>query len=1370
MRFKKIASYVKRNPGLVVLLILLFFLNIASLKPQFYLIGWDNFSSYFNLKTNLFRTFFSSWREYRGLGVPSDSEVVDLFRQVFFLIFSPFLKTNLLDQVYFLFCLNIGVLGVYFFTKRFLKHALIKEKYKYLDIAAFTASFFYLFNLNTLATFYFPMTMYISRFASLPILFLIFFKLINEKTVSFKAWTLIILAMLFISTSYLTATIFIVLSLFILIFSLFLGKRKREILVWLLFICLNAFWLLPFANYALEKAEIVKLSPNFIDANESQLNKSTSFYSLERLLVLYPNFMDTKITDIADNNSHYLHPRTDFFNSIVGKSILFIFSLSYFGGVVLILTKYRKKIFLWIPVTIFLSLFLIGKEYTPLGFAYSLIKKAVPYFDILFRFADTKFNIFIAFSGGIGAGLLSIYLLSACNRWGKMRRYLFKTGVFLVLALYIVIFSSYFNGSLIAPFIYNKIPSAYFEVAKTINEDNESFRVLHLPLNKTGYWKFYVWGMAGSSFLNFMLDKPLIDRAFEPASMENAYLHQAIIQLVENNQDIRDPQQLNQRSEEFYQLLRKVGIKYLVWDETVFASVYSRGINFWGKFNTQDTKKLLENLESLGPLEAKAEFQLNILDYLDLYPRRFPLSQKIADRLAKDPFYSIKLYEVKDFQPKIYFVEQTESIDPNLGNLLASNLVLQNQNYVQDEKKQTGAFFPFQRQDIPLTQNNNEISFKVENTFQNSDKYLIEFRKEDIKEMSHYIEVFAHNDDKSLIVSFYRLPYPIIQNQKKSEYLGQVRIPLVKIKSSLFEAESNLENYFSDWRILKFKEISALRLSVNGYVFPLPAKLGTEDELITTLVVSGDQIEAKLLAKYKSSEINLADFQLTENPNCFEDKIEDYDFELKKTDDKLILLSKNGSTCLVKTIGEDITNETSHLETRFEIEAKAKDLDNLYNQKLGKSAKPLLKKFILDHPKPNLLRVCIRGQHTDECFNKHQILSLRNKQTVMIPLEKPVEYIYEPLIIIATNNITYQEQEISVNSLVFDQFKTISEASLEIKPLSLSYDIALDNNQEVSLQIPKALSEKSFYFDEENDGFYLSNKPCFELPSSYRTFRLINSNWVSFFENCSNIFSIKNSFDSSRFYLWKINYHLFSGKYPKYLLEDGFRFYKNNYLSLNQGYPNVPSFKDFQKPEGLLTRFFRSSYLRKLEKKFKDINFQTAYTYIYPHPELDDREVKDYTLHQDSENEGIVSVSSFEILELPNSWQNLVIREKDKTRQYDLPQEIEYKQVLPSLWQVNYQSKSNNRPLLLVFNEAYDHQWKIYDNVFNFFLGKQKENTRHLKFNGYANAWEIGSHERQKMYIFYAPEMLSWLGWSLTLATMVCGFFAFRFWNLRSKR
>ncbi|MBL7159684.1 hypothetical protein ISS85_04360 [Candidatus Microgenomates bacterium] len=1405
MKIQKILSYLKKRPGLIVLILILIVINLANLKPQFYLVGWDNYSSYFNLKTNLFRTLFSTWREYRGLGVPSDSEVVDIFRQVFFLIFSPFVKETLLEQIYFLFCLDIGALGMYFFAREFFQYVLRKIQEQHLDLIAFVAAFFYLFNLDTLATFYFPMIMYINRYASLPILFSILLKLKRESKVSLKTFILIVFSLLFISGSFLTATVFITFLITLIIYSLFLGDFKRQVfyikkgenhgllavdepiqinhspkasvqsetenhgllpvgIYILFFLSINFFWLLPFANYTLQKSKIIKLAPTFIEANESQLNRPTSFYSLDRLLLLYPNFFDTEFTETDNNISHFLYPKVEFFNQPLGKAILAIFPLSYLLGSIIILIKYRKKELFWIPTIIFFYLILVGKEYTPLGFIFNILNRAIPYFDVLFRFGDTKFNIFISFAGGLAAAIFFLFLL---NFFDSRLKKLSKSKIILLVPLLLTIFAFnlYFKEGLFGFFMYNKIPKAYFQIAETINKDKDHFRVLHLPIDKTAYWKSYVWGTLSSSFFHFMLDKPFIDRTFEPASMENAYLHKNISSLFDNTQEIELEKDLDKRSQNLYTLLKKTGVKYIIWDKTIATSVYSRGINYWGEFSQPNSERLLENLKKLDLVQTVDTYEINIHDYLDIYKNSYPLSQETVDYLKKNPSFSIELLQLNEFNPKIYFTAQAEAIDSNLDNLLETDLVFQKENYLQD-KKRAPIIFPFKKQEAELAKNNDVISLTFENPFQKSGDYFVEARENNLEKKSHYVEILAKVKEENLIISFYHLLLPTIQDQKTAKKIGETIVPLAKLKPDTLTINNSLKDYLADWHILGEEIIADLRLSINDLILPLPANISALDKYVATVVLSEEDLNIEILEKTKSSPVNFNDFQLTEDPNCFKDQLSDYDFRLEKTDKNLYLFSKNGSTCILKTFDQDLEEEITHLELKIDIQGKSADLDGSYIQKAEKQSKPVLKDYVLSKIKPNSLRVCLKERYIDDCFNKHQILNLKEKQTIVVPTEKSVKKITDFLILLSLKNIVFQEQEINIESIVLDQFKSSHQASLKLVPTTLSAKVFLDKTKDISFKIPKALSFSSYYFNPEKDGLYLSNRSCSEKEDSYRTFRLVNNKLTSYFENCYNLFSVQGSFDSNSFYLWNVDYHLFSGKYPKYILDDGFHHYKDEYLSLNQGYPDISFFKDFQEPEGLLDKLRKDEHQKEIDQAFQKAQFQSAYTYIYSQPELDDKKRKDFTIRQDSENEGVLSLSSLNILELPNAWQDLEIKKADTILSYDLPEKVQYQQILPSLWRVTFENTSEeNKPLLLVFNEGYDEQWQLYKNFTDLLLGKKEKTFNHLRLSGFANAWEIEDEElntkEKSFYIFYTPEKLSFLGWIITLASLI--FFAKKF-------
>ena len=96
---RTLLAHLKDKPLLCLLVIILFIIALTSIRPGYALLGWDNYSSYLNPPLNISRMFFDSWRSFRGLGVPSDSEVTDVFRQLLFLVFAPIISQNLLDQL-----------------------------------------------------------------------------------------------------------------------------------------------------------------------------------------------------------------------------------------------------------------------------------------------------------------------------------------------------------------------------------------------------------------------------------------------------------------------------------------------------------------------------------------------------------------------------------------------------------------------------------------------------------------------------------------------------------------------------------------------------------------------------------------------------------------------------------------------------------------------------------------------------------------------------------------------------------------------------------------------------------------------------------------------------------------------------------------------------------------------------------------------------------------------------------------------------------------------------------------------------------------------------------------------------------------------
>lgn len=1362
MLINKLFSKVVEKPWQFLLVTIILLIVLFNIKPNLYLIGWDNYSSYFNLPINLFRTFFSTWREYRGLGVPSDSESVDIFRQLFYLIISPFVNTSSLDQIYILTCLIVGVLGMYYLTKKMFEITFSEIKQNQLNFVSFIAAFFYLFNLGTLAVFYFPMIMYINRFAALPILFYTFFSLIKCKQIKFKYLILACVAILMTSVSYLTATIFITMMIFLPVFSVLLGNYKRQILLYALFIGLNLFWLIPFANYTFKNAELVKVAPTFIEANEIQMNKPDSFYRLDKLLLLYPNFFDDKVSDLSTWTQQPYHPDVSLYNSYLGRLILLLFPFLYLLGTLLIILKYRKRNLLWVPIFIFIAFIFVGKSYSPVGFIYNLLDKLTPYIGILFRFADTKFNAFISFAGSISVAVSFYYLSSLKLFTKKYTKIIFIVPILLTL----VIFSAYFRGNLLGFFMYNKIPQAYFDIAEIINHDKSNFRILHLPIGRSGYWKPYVWGMNGSSFLHFMFNKPLIDRTFEPASSENSSLNKAILDLTSNAKQITDEQDLGHRATQIYELLQKTGVKYIILDKTINNNVYSKGVKFAGEFNYFDDKRLVDAMKKNNQVHTLKHYEVNILEYLKAYPKQYHLSQSVLNNLESNPIYPIELLELNGPKEKIFTSQNVKKIDYDQNDLLDTSLVYGGQHYVQQKNSPATIVYPFQRTNLDLADSKSSFQFELANQFENNQQYFIHYSDDRLQDQRYEVEVYVRNSQDSLILSFQKLLTPFIQNRAIYQDLGEIKIPLNKIDSYINEIESQANNYFSNWHILNQNLYGNLRLSVNNQIIPLPKSFDINSQKIATLLTSGNRLDVQLLAPAEESLLDTQGFQLTDNPNCFGDQIQDYTYNFENNGE-LKIISQNGSTCVWSELAQYLDNDTVHMELELNISAKGKDLDNNFIKNNVSNSKPLLKKYISSLDKPNLLRICIQGSSYGDCLNQHQILSLQTNQTITIPLEKTIKGLFSPTLILGLKNITYQQQEIVFNKITLKPFVSVLDNTIPIPALSNNIDITIDPTQNLTINIPKALSSESFYFDKTKDGFELTNNPCEQAAGSYRTFRIVEDKLLSYFENCSNNISIYNHYSSDHFYLWNIDYHLFSGKYPRYSLEDGFYFYANDFLSLSQGYPDIFFFKDLQKPEGLRCLLNPTQCQQEIKNKLNNAKYNTAYSYIYPKPELGYKKNQLYSLEHHSENEGILSIQSFDILELPNYWYQMAIERKNSETNYVLPQQLTYHQLLPSLWKMTIQKQEGDIPILLVFNESYNNQWGLYNNMIDMLLGKTVD-ANHVKYDGYANAWEL--KQSGSYFIFYSPEKLAMLGWIGVILTVTVGFLRIWFFSLTDRQ
>lgn len=1329
---------IRKNGWLIFLLFILLWIGITTIKPQFYLMGFDNYSSYFNQGNILFRTLFSAWRNHWSLGVASDSEIVDLPRQAISLFLNLFLPLQVVDQVYVFMTLVFGAVGMFLLGKLLYKKYLSKiSKDNWANLFGFIAAFFYIFNLNTLAIYYFIIITYNNRFFTLPWLFYIFFTLLGQQKISLRKYLFFVIVLIFSSGSYITGTILITTCMSLGLASvIFITKSgfKKLFLFYLIFFTINAFWITPFMNYTREKSGIIKHAPTFIDANELQLNQPAEVYNLGEQVILRPNFFDS-IVSTNDGRQFPWHPLADLYKSSFYYPILLIFPVLYFLGSLIILIRFKKLYkLLWLPFIILIFLFLSMKDFSPLGGIYSFFDKNIPYFGVLFRFGDTKFHPYIAFAGSIASAVAIVQLFQLVPK-SKIRKEALASVMTVLVMLTLFVFRWYFIGQFIGYFLYNKMPDAYFKIANTINQDSKENRVLHLPLEKHGYWKSYSWGYIGSSFFHYFIDKPFIDRTFEPASMENAYLHQKLYAMMSNMQASQSNGNPSNRVYELYSLLRSVGVEYIIYDSTVQSEQVSRGLTYWGDYNSPDVKTALDLLEKKGLVTVVSSYNVNPADYIDDYKRFIYPPREIGNKSSKEQ--NIILYKLIESAQRIDFLPALTQVDPSFETILDSSKL--NSEHIIQEDGVVGQLYPFADRSSHIIFNDNDITIQSKSKLVPNRNYSVYYSKDnDLTGERRMLDVRILYDGKNFVIKVYNVNAPKIGENSFETLIGSTTVD-----PSLIED-------------------SAWKIAVDGLVLQPPTSIGASETSIGHIITSSSDTKVQILSKTYSTTFDPGIFSFTEQPNCFNDKLEGYEFSAQKLPDGITVHSQNGSTCFWRGIEDVIqksTSPTNYFEVRMELEGSESSLDKDYGYEPNSVSKPGLYNYVTSLEKPNLLRICIKEALIDECLNSQEMRLVGDREIITVPLKKSLSETQEVVMLVSLMNNGYQKQDVTIHQMQLDSYSEVQSKVLDYIPntdFESHFVVRGSESVPLTITIPNAISPYSS-FKNETQAYYISTGPC-EEANGYRTFRIVNGQWLNYMKSCHNQLFTRLPFNSNHFYLIGFEYNLYAGKYPKFILDDGFYDYADEYLSLYLGYPDIPEFKSLSLPE-------RSDSI-DYSQLFKDMPYVTTYTWLPAESYVFDAKQKQFTLHQDSLNEAGYLLGAFTIAELPSKWQNLIVEPESVYHTYALPDEYTIRKLLPSLWKTEIQTSNVEGDFELIFREGYDRQWIVSESLIGAVFGRDIA-KKHGRCDGYANCFELSkelfkTNSSKTLYIYYLPQTLAFIGWIISLGGIIGGWFLYK--------
>lgn len=1260
--------------------------------------GWDNFSSYLNLKSSIFNTIFATWREHRGLGVPSDAEVNDVPRQLFSLLLSFFFPKQIVDQIYFALMLWGGVIGMYFLGRHVSLH--LKQGGREQELFGFLAAFFYLFNLSTLAVFYFPMIMYVTRFFMLPTLTLILFYFIHNIRISKQKYFLFLI-MLFVGFgSFMVPTIFIVMMVAIGLLFLFMDKRKRVAMVIIMFLGLGTYWIFAFANYTIQKASIVPSAPTFIRINESELNKPKAYFSFEQQAKMRPSFFDSQFTNVTTNASQPFHELANSDKKGLTRWLLWIFPLTYLLGIIYIFLFKRNRLLMWFASVTFTFLMLSMKEYSPLGFLYAFISDHVPFAHTVFRFGDTKFHALIAFGGSIVA---AAFLTSVIKNYVVK-----KTMIILFLSALILsqlfIYKSYFTGNLIGFFMYNKLPPAYFDMANIINEDPEAIRVIHLPIDNFGYWKPYTWGYFGSAFFHFMLNKPLFDRAFEPASIENANIHKQLIDMFNVSAAGASDQYLDEQSLNLYQLLRSLSIKYVVDDGTISTNVDARAIAYWGKISSVNSHLVLSHLEKKGYLKLVKQYSISPQDYAKDYAKLYPYNKVLPPTDYRSQ--NIYLYEVVNTASRLQFLSELDKVHTDY------NFPPLGQHYIQaKEFDNQSLIFPFASDPGKIKIENSQIKISLPSSLRSGD-YIMESNNDLDSFPTNIVNVSSQQNNGSVKINLEYLIAPIIEGSFQQNR---------KIVDSV-DLTTNHNNY-------SFIKVGNDVLSV-GDSGPL--------------VIRGQSIPISLLYPEDTYNVSNHIIQLEPNPQCLGDALENPLSQITSDNGILNISGQNVSNCLTTEIPVTLLNNNVPISfAQLEFETSAIN-EKLPQEKYKDTGKPKLDQYVNELENPLIMHVCVKTSESSVCMNKDNLFRLtKDVKKFMVPIVGNLTGIDKFLVTFTVRSSQRQKYETKTTNILFKTF--VSSEVKEFSPMKLanySNTFTIKQNTNIYLKAPLAKSGYSQPLNLQDDGLLLGHDPLCDQPGKYQAIKKAGSGLLSYVVGCKNILNKNTSFSSGNFYLWSVSLKHLSGTIPTFILMDKLNTY--TYESLLP--PDIDADNYFspllQKPEAAV--LFGKPVFQEIDES----PLYSVAGFLKPKFGLQDNANKELIIEQYAANAGLVQLNNISLVELPNYWANYVIRPANyATEKFDSPNQlVSYKKLLPSVWKIK--TKGSGETMLL-FNEQYDKQWVV--------VGAQT--LLHARCDGYVNCYKIKlPGGDSQFYLFYIPEALNALGLVITIATILLGY------------
>ncbi len=608
-----------------LLLLIELVLFLGNYKHGAYLIGWDNLMPEFNILLNLKRSVFSVWQDYRGLGLPDGmAHAANLTHTIYIYILSLFLPQNLLRYSFILIIHLLG--GIAFFL-------LVKNLLKNNKIALFS-SLFYMFNLGVIQMFYAPLEVFVFHYLALPLLALLI-KNVFEKT-SLKNLLLLLAGSFLVSPQGFVPTIFGVFLLLLISFAavdFWQNRNLKKILIIGFFVfAANSFWILPYTYTVLGNAKIIQStkinqfsSEEIFYRNRARGDLLSVIYMKGFILdsIEYENNTGSDTLFMKEWRGHFRNVFVNLFN------IVFIIMTGF--GMVYSIFKKQKGFYPYL-ITFFVAFFFLANNTPVLEQLNNILRSAFPVLGEALRFPFTKFIMIFAFSFSIflGLGLLIIVRLF------RKLSYLIYIPAFLGILLLAL---PALQGHFFSPLLKQRLPQDYNRVFSFFSSVDKSRRVALLPTYTFWNWQYRNWGHLGSGFDWYGIEQPILERAFDPWSLNNEQFYNELSYAI-NKGDL----------DLFEAVIKKYDVKYLFLDKTILNSITRGPVNYLSLERFLESSKML--------IEKKVFGSLIIYEVLDSDSPLYTLDGGNTEKLFPTLQFSNKDTAYKTF-PDYVFEDKT---------------------------------------------------------------------------------------------------------------------------------------------------------------------------------------------------------------------------------------------------------------------------------------------------------------------------------------------------------------------------------------------------------------------------------------------------------------------------------------------------------------------------------------------------------------------------------------------------------------------------------------------------------------------------------------------------------------------------------------